>query len=68
MSKLPVNAPRNAQELLRQAKRLMASDAYTKSHHPDSEQVRETVTALFKAAFPEGSVAPSDPNFTPQRS
>ena len=67
MSKLSASAPRNAAELVKQAKRLMASDAYYKQGHPDREDVVATVEKLFKAAYPEGSVAPSDPDFTPQQ-
>ena len=67
-TKIPANAPRNAAELVKQAKRLMASDAYVRQGHPDREDVVATVEKLFKAAYPEGSVAPSDPNFIPQRS
>jgi len=67
MSKIPANAPRNAAELVKQARRLMASPAYYQQGNPDREDVVATVEKLFKAAYPEGSMAPSDPDFTPQQ-
>ena len=66
-TKIPANAPRNAADLVKQARRLMASEAYYKQGHPDREDVVATVEKLFKAAYPEGSTAMSDPNFVPQQ-
>jgi hypothetical protein len=46
-------------ELERQARRLMGTDTYTKSHHPDHAKVQHVVAGLYRAAYPGPAKPPS---------
>jgi hypothetical protein len=46
-------------ELERQARRLMGTEAYTKSYHPDHAKVQHVVAGLYRAAYPGPAKPPS---------
>ncbi len=62
--------PANAAQLLDRANRLMSTPAYRNRLHPDSAEVRSTVTRIYQACYgtepvagagvtPEGTLGPS---------
>ena len=56
--------PSNADELLRQARRLMSSPVYRQGDHPDYAKVHQTVTKIYQTVYGNGPVR--DPALTGQ--
>jgi hypothetical protein len=48
--------PGNSAELLRQARRLMESDSYRRSSHPDFHATHSVVERIYRLVYGEGPV------------